>query len=73
MKCDFCNTEIPMGKGILYVQKTGKTFFFCSSKCKKNTITLKRDPKMLKWTGAYVKGKKKKAKKKKSKRKGSKK
>ena len=72
MKCDFCGKEIPVGTGMIYVKRDGKALYFCSSKCKKNAIVLKRDSKLLKWTSRYVKGVKKKAKKKKSKRKSRK-
>ena len=34
----------------------GTVLWFCSSKCKKNMLVLKRDPRKLKWTKKYVKG-----------------
>lgn len=37
----------------MYVKKDGKILYFCSSKCQKNTIQLKRNPRKFKWTGAY--------------------
>ena len=67
MKCDFCGKEIPIGTGMIYVQKDGKPLYFCSSKCKKNAVVLKRDSKLLKWTTSYTKGEKKKKTKKKKK------
>ena len=49
MRCSFCNKEIPPGTGIEYVLKKGKILHFCSSKCKKNMLVLKRKPAKLKW------------------------
>jgi large subunit ribosomal protein L24e len=50
MKCSFCNKEIEMGEGIIYVTADGKLRYFCSSKCYKNAIKLGRNPKKFKWT-----------------------
>jgi len=49
MKCSFCDSEIEKGTGKLYIKKTGKMFYFCSSKCEKNQLKLKRKPLRLKW------------------------
>ena len=38
------------------VKNDGTVRWFCSAKCKKNTIDLKRDPRKFKWTKKYVKG-----------------
>jgi len=54
-RCSFCNKEIEPGTGILYVKLDGTKLYFCSSKCRKNMLKLKRDPRKLKWTGFYVK------------------
>ncbi len=48
--CYFCGKEIPKGTGIIYVKKDGKAFYFCSSKCKKNSLKLKREGRRTKWT-----------------------
>ncbi len=53
--CFFCGGKIKPGSGIMYVDKTGKVLFFCSSKCRKNALKLKRDPRKLKWTLKYGK------------------
>jgi len=55
-KCSFCGYEIEKGTGTLFVQKDGKILNFCSSKCEKNMLKLKRKPRKLKWTKSYVKG-----------------
>ncbi|MHA1596718.1 MAG: 50S ribosomal protein L24e [Candidatus Asgardarchaeia archaeon] len=54
--CSFCGREIEFGTGITYILSDGRTLHFCSSKCKKNMLVLKRDPRKLKWTLKYRKG-----------------
>ncbi len=51
-KCSFSAHEIPKGKGLLYVKKDGTVYYFCSSKCKKNFLKLKREGRKQKWTPA---------------------
>ncbi len=46
MKCSFCNVELEKGTGKMFIRKTGKIFYFCSSKCEKNLISLGRKPKV---------------------------
>lgn len=41
----------------MFVQKDGKILHFCSSKCEKNQLKLKRKPRKLKWTKFYEKQK----------------
>jgi large subunit ribosomal protein L24e len=50
MKCSFCGKLVEKGKGLLFVRKDGKTWEFCSSKCEKNQLKLKRNPLKVKWT-----------------------
>ena len=45
------------GTGFLYVKKDGAAFFFCSRKCEKNLLKLKRKPIATKWTKAYIQAK----------------
>ncbi len=42
------------GTGKLFVRKDGKVFDFCSSKCEKNMLKLKRKPRTTKWTQEYA-------------------
>jgi len=49
MKCSFCGKEIPLGTGIIFVFKTGRKLTFCSSKCERNMLKLKRKPAKQKW------------------------
>jgi large subunit ribosomal protein L24e len=49
MKCSFCKENIESGTGLMFVKTDGKIFYFCSSKCEKNMLKLRRDPKDVKW------------------------
>ena len=49
MKCSFCGKEIPLGTGIIFVFKTGRKLTFCSSKCERNMLKLKRKSAKQKW------------------------
>jgi len=39
----------------MYVRGDGSILWFCSSKCRKNAVNLKRDARKLKWTKYYKK------------------
>lgn len=54
--CSFCGYEIEPGTGKNLVRKDGKILYFCSGKCEKN-YKLGRNPRKLKWTKYYEKGK----------------
>jgi len=54
-RCSLCGNEFPSGTGSMYVKNDGAIFWFCSSKCMKNMLKLKRDPRKLKWTSYYRK------------------
>jgi len=49
MKCSFCNENMEAGTGKMFVKNDGKVFYFCSKKCEKNMLKLKREPKDVKW------------------------
>lgn len=53
VKCSFCKKNINKGTGKMYVQKTGKVLYFCSSKCEKNMLKLKRKPRTTRWTQEF--------------------
>ncbi|MDH7555608.1 MAG: 50S ribosomal protein L24e [Candidatus Methanosuratincola sp.] len=53
-KCSFCSCEIPVGTGLMYVKNDGTILRFCSSKCRKNMLELKRVPRDLKWASSKV-------------------
>jgi len=48
--CTFCGKPVPMGEGTMLMKNDGTVNWFCSSKCKKSTRILKRDPRKLKWS-----------------------
>jgi large subunit ribosomal protein L24e len=54
-KCVFCGKIIEPGTGKMYVLKEGKVYDFCSSKCEKNMLKLKRKPLKTKWSAKYSK------------------
>jgi len=49
-KCSFCGRDIEPGTGMMYVKTDGTIYYFCSSKCRKNMLELKRDPKKVRWS-----------------------
>ena len=54
-KCTFCGDVIKPATGKMYVQKDAKVLYFCSSKCEKNMLKLKRKPITTKWSKRFVK------------------
>jgi len=48
-RCNFCGKEIPKGFGLMYVKSDGTVLHFCSSKCKKSMLVLKRKPHKIRW------------------------
>ena len=52
--CSFCGEEIEPGTGKMFVRKDGRILYFCSGKCEKNMIKLRRNPRKLKWTKFYA-------------------
>lgn len=53
VKCVFCGREEQSFKGVHLIKNDGSINYFCSGKCRKNAIKLKRDKKKLKWTNFY--------------------
>jgi large subunit ribosomal protein L24e len=51
--CSFCGKSMEKGTGKMFVFKTGKISYFCSLKCEKNMLKLKRKPHKVKWTKEY--------------------
>ncbi|MGC8584670.1 MAG: 50S ribosomal protein L24e [Thermoplasmata archaeon] len=56
--CSFCGKEIEPGTGKIYIKRDGTILHFCSSKCEKNMLKLRRVPKYVTWTKAYAEEKK---------------
>jgi large subunit ribosomal protein L24e len=55
-KCTFCGDDIQKGTGTMFVKKDGKILWFCSGKCEKALLELKRKPISTKWSKFYMKG-----------------
>ena len=58
MKCTFCEKNISTGKGKIFVRSDGRALNFCSNKCEKNMLKLKRNPRTTRWTGLFQRTKK---------------
>ncbi len=48
--CSFCGRVIEPGTGLMYVKNDGSVLWFCSRKCFKSYLVLRRDPRKYKWT-----------------------
>ena len=57
VQCSFCGQTIEKGTGKMYVKRDAKILYFCSSKCEKNMLKLKRKPHKIRWTKAHQKKK----------------
>ena len=58
-KCTFCGNSIEKGTGKMFVYSSGKIAHFCTRKCEKNLLQLKRKPVNTRWTEEYRKEHKK--------------
>jgi large subunit ribosomal protein L24e len=50
VNCTFCGHSLEKGTGKMFVKNDGKVLYFCSTKCEKNLLNLKRKPREHKWT-----------------------
>ncbi len=55
VKCTFCGKEVEAGTGTIYIKDDAKMFNFCSMKCRKNQLKLKRNPVHTTWTERFKK------------------
>ena len=55
--CTFCGNEIEPGTGRMYIKKDGAIYNFCTSKCFKNLVQLRRVPRRTTWTVYYAREK----------------
>jgi len=64
--CSFCGYEITPTAGKKFIKKDGKVLDFCSSKCERSQLKLKRVARKTRWTKLYrdLKAQKEKPKKK---------
>ncbi len=49
-RCSFCGYEIERGTGKTIVQKDASILHFCSKRCEKSMLVLKRNPLKVAWT-----------------------
>lgn len=42
MKCSYCSSDIKPGTGMTYVYNSGTIRYYCSSRCYRNDVVLKR-------------------------------
>jgi len=52
-KCVFCGNEAQDFTGVHLIKNDGTVDFYCSSKCRKNSLKLGRDRRNVKWTQVY--------------------
>ena len=57
-RCSFCREDIEPGTGKMFVKKDGNVLQFCSRKCEKNMLELKRSPRKVNWIRKKQKTKK---------------
>ncbi len=50
VKCTFCGSEVEKGTGLMFVKVDGTIYYYCSTKCEKNMLKLKRIPRNVAWT-----------------------
>ncbi len=47
--CSFCKKNYEWPRGLTLALNDGKLLYFCSGKCRKNLLRLKRDNKKVNW------------------------
>jgi len=53
VKCFFCGKDESIHRGLHLINNDGTISYYCSSKCRRNSLDLGRDRRKLKWTEAY--------------------
>jgi large subunit ribosomal protein L24e len=48
-RCSFCKQIYEFPRGLTYILTDGNIKYFCSSKCRKNDLYMKRDNKKVNW------------------------
>ncbi|MHA1670775.1 MAG: 50S ribosomal protein L24e [Promethearchaeota archaeon] len=54
-KCSFCQENIGVGRGHMYVKRDGTILNFCTQKCRKAMLDYKKNPRKTRWTSIYGK------------------
>lgn len=50
VKCSFCKNVLERGTGTMYAKNDGSLLYFCTLKCEKNLLKLRRNPRETAWT-----------------------
>ena len=53
VKCVFCGKDENAVKGVHLMANDGTINYFCTGKCRKNSLILGRDKRKIKWTEAF--------------------
>ncbi|KAF5431033.1 large subunit ribosomal protein L24e [Candidatus Methanophagaceae archaeon] len=48
-RCSFCDLPIEPGTGMMFVKRDGTVLYFCSSKCERNMVKLRRKRRKVRW------------------------
>jgi large subunit ribosomal protein L24e len=56
--CSFCRVDIEPGTGKMYILRDGTIYYYCSNKCSKHHLRLKREPRKVRWTIVSVRERK---------------
>jgi large subunit ribosomal protein L24e len=51
-RCSFCDIRLAPGTGKMFVRRDGTVLYFCSSKCERNMLKLRRKSRKLKWAAS---------------------
>ncbi|MFP3309439.1 MAG: 50S ribosomal protein L24e [Acidilobus sp.] len=52
--CAFCGRPVEPGTGRMYITERGEILWYCSSKCYKSAIKLRRNSRKLKWARPWT-------------------
>ena len=55
VKCTFCGHEMERGTGKMFVKIDGSIWYYCSSKCERNMLKLRRISRNTPWTEEFRK------------------
>ena len=51
--CSYCGEQIPPGEGMMYIRANGEVYQFCTKKCRKYQVKLKKHARKVRWTKYY--------------------
>ncbi|MCL5681444.1 MAG: 50S ribosomal protein L24e [Candidatus Thermoplasmatota archaeon] len=59
--CSFCGAKLEPGTGKMFVRRDGSSLYFDTSKCERNYLKLKREPRDVLWTEEGREGRRQRA------------